>query len=181
MTSTRRTATRRTTPSTPRDGVVVSRTLPLPAAAAWDLVADPRNHPRWIPLTRVEVRGVPLAAGSRVVGITGPTARRGGTGLVDRMVVDRFDAPTDRADGVCELRKVGPVLLGTAGVRVTPLGHATSRVTWTEDVHLAGPLPRAVTRAALAPALAAMVRLALWRAAREVSDRHRAMNRRRGG
>ena len=64
------------------------------------------------------------------------------------------------------------LLLGTAEVRVAPRGDRASIVTWVEDVYLAGPLPPALTRRVLAPVLAGMVRLALWRAAREVASGH---------
>lgn len=152
-----------------RPPVAISRVFPLPAADAWALLADPRHHPRWIPLTRVEVRGRPLAVGWQVVATSGPFARRGAPGLPDRMRLDRVEPPTSSAEGVAVFTKLGPLLLGTAEVRVAPLGDGASRSTWVEDVYLAGPLPPALTRRVLAPVLAGMVRLALWRAAREVA------------
>ncbi|HEY8721948.1 SRPBCC family protein [Pengzhenrongella sp.] len=154
----------------PGGGVVeVARDLPLAARDAWALLADPRHHPRWIPLTRVEVRGLPLAVGSRVTATTGPLARRGAPGMPDRMRVDRLDPPTPSAAGVAVFTKLGPVLRGTAEVRVAPLHDGASRATWLEDVHLAGPLPAGLTRHLLHPAIAGMLRLALWRASREVA------------
>lgn len=149
--------------------VAISRTLPLAAPAAWDLLSDPRNHARWIPMTRIEVRGLPLATGSRVIATSGPFATRGAPGLPDRMRLDHLEPPTSSAEGVARFTKVGPLLLGTAEVRVAPVGPGASRATWVEDVHLAGPLPAALTRRVLAPVLAGMVRLALWRVAREVA------------
>ena len=148
--------------------VEVSRTLPLAAPEAWALLSDPRHHARWIPLTRVEVRGLPLAVGSMVIATSGPFAVRGAPGLPDRMRVDRIDPPTESATGVAVFTKRGPLLLGTAEVRVAPIDAHRSRATWVEDVYLAGPLPAHLTRRLLAPVLAGMVRLALWRAAREV-------------
>lgn len=142
----------------------VSRVLPVSAARAWDLVADARNHARWIPWTRVD-----LVDGD-VVAVSGPRARRGGGGLVDRMRVDRFDPPAGARPGTAVFVKIGPVLRGTARIDVEAVGADAARVTWTESVHLAGPLPQGLTRAAAAPALAAMVRWALWRAAREVEQ-----------
>ncbi|QTE28971.1 SRPBCC family protein [Pengzhenrongella sicca] len=153
----------------PRGVVEVSRTLPLPAREAWTLLADPRHHARWIPLTRVLVRGLPLAAGTLVTATSGPLVRLGAPGLPDRMRIDRFDPPTASAAGVAAFTKLGPVLRGTAEVRVAPLDDHSARATWVEDVYLAGPLPASLTRRLLSPALAAMVRLALWRAGREVA------------
>ncbi|RYV49926.1 SRPBCC family protein [Pengzhenrongella frigida] len=155
------------TPAGP--AVSISRTLPLDASDAWALLSDVRNHARWIPMTRIEVRGLPLAAGSKVIATSGPFATRGTPGLQDRMRLDRLEPPTAQAAGVAVFTKVGPLLLGTAEVRVAALGAGTSRATWVEDVHLAGPLPAALTRRVLAPVLAGMVRFALWRVAREVA------------
>jgi len=156
------------TPDRPHHPVSATRTLSIPVGAAWDLVADPRHHARWIPLTRVEVRGLPLAVGSLVTATSGPLAGRGAPGLPDRMRIDRYDPPTAVVPGVATFAKLGPLLLGTAEVRVAPINATTSRITWVEDVHLAGPLPRRLTRRLLGPALAGMLRLALRRAAREV-------------
>ena len=46
--------------SIPIDAVV--RSFPVDATTAWELVADLRNHERWIPLTRI---------------VAGPTRRTG--------------------------------------------------------------------------------------------------------
>ncbi|MGV8965574.1 MAG: SRPBCC family protein [Cellulomonas sp.] len=155
-----------------RPPVAISRVLPIPAADAWDLLADPRHHPRWIPLTRVEVQGSALAVGWHVVATSGPFARRGAPGVPDRMRLDRVEPPTSSAPGIAVFTKLGPLLLGTAEVRVSALGDGASLTTWVEDVYLAGPLPATLTRRVLAPVLAGMVRLALWRAAREVARGH---------
>ena len=141
-----------------------TRVLPLPAPRAWDLVADARNHARWVPLTRVDV------ADGHVVAVTGPRARRGGGGLVDRMRIDRFDPPHDDRPGVAEFTKVGRVLRGTARIEVQAAGPDAARVSWTESVHLAGPLPAGLTRAASAPFLTLMVRRALRLAAHEAAQ-----------
>lgn len=154
----------------PSTVVEITRTLPIPIREAWNLFADPRHHARWIPLTRIAVKGLPLAAGSLVTATSGPLARLGAPGLPDRMRIDRFDPPTASAAGVASFTKLGPLLLGTAEVRVAPLNDRSSRVTWVEDVYLAGPLPARLTRRLLAPTLAGMVRLALWRAGREVAQ-----------
>lgn len=175
-------------PRKPRpDGVTVSRVLPLRAEDAWALLTDVRNHARWVPLTRVTVNDTltsatdpgpaPVPAGARFTAVTGPWAGRGAPGLVDRMVVEHLQAPrTDDAGpgspGVATYRKLGPVLLGTAGVQVRPLGPGTCEVRWFEDVHLRG-LPRRLTAAVLRPVARAVVGLTLGRVAREVAATHR--------
>ena len=147
--------------SIPIDAVV--RSFPVDATAAWELVADLRNHGRWIPLTRVRVDGWTVTA------VSGPLARRGFPGFTDVMEIDRYDPPTGDEPGVATFTKVGRVLRGTASIVVVPAGPSSSRVFWSEHVYLAGPLPRRLTGALLAPVLGGMVRFALMRARREVS------------
>ncbi|HEX7804880.1 MAG TPA: SRPBCC family protein [Cellulomonas sp.] len=156
--------------------VSVVRVLPLDAAAAWDLLVDARHHARWIPLTRVDAPPGPPRLGTTVVAASGPFARRGAPGLVDRMRIDRFDPPADDAPGVAVFTKQGPLLLGEARIEVAGAGPGRTLVTWSERVHLVGPLPAAVTGPLLAPVLRGMLRLALARAVLEVA---RATNRRR--
>ena len=151
--------------------VAVTREIALPADEAWPLVVDPRNHARWIPLTRIAVNGLPLAVGSRVTALSGPLTDRGVPGLPDRMRIDVLDPPAAGRTGRAVFTKTGPVLLGEAGILVAALDDRRSTVTWTEDVHLAGPLPRALTGALLAPVLHVMLRFALRRVAREVARR----------
>lgn len=159
-------------PRTDDDGVRVTRVVGIPADEAWRLVTDVRNHARWIPLTRIDVDGAPTL-GTTFAGVSGPGATSGGPGLVDRMVIERFDPPvpahgTEPArTGVATFRKLGPVLLGTAEVQVRPLGPRHSTVTWVERVHLRG-APPAVTGWAMAPVLGLMLRLALRRMAAEL-------------
>ncbi|HWS57164.1 MAG TPA: hypothetical protein VN257_01380 [Actinotalea sp.] len=128
---------------------MVRRVLPVSATRAWDLVTDVREHARWVPLTRV---GAParLSVGETFVAVSGPTATRGGPGLVDRMVVERLDPPSDSRDptrgagaggsttGVARFRKTGPVLGGFAEIHVRPLGPRHSEVTWVERITLRG-------------------------------------------
>ena len=138
--------------------ITVSREVDLDAADAFRRLADVRNHSRWIPLTHGVVPPAPdgpLPVGTRFTMTSGP-------GIPDRMVVTELTALSTT------LRKAGPVLLGTAGIRVDPLGLHRARVTWWEDAYLAGPLPAQVTRAVVGPVLAAMMRLALARFVREV-------------
>lgn len=141
-----------------------TRLLPVPVGQAWLLLVDARQHGRWIPLTRVS--GDPPELGAQVTAVSGPGARRGAPGVVDRMRIDRFDPP-GAGPGVAVFTKLGPVLRGSSRIDVAADGSAASAVTWTEDVHLVGPFPR-VTAALLAPVLAAMLRLTLGRAEREL-------------
>lgn len=137
----------------------MERTLPLPAAEAFDLLADLGGHGRWIPLTRMAVPAHELAEGDEIV------ARTAGV-FVDRMRIERLEAPR-----VLELRKLGPVLLGTARIEVRAISPGWSRVRWTESVHLRGPLAPEVSRALLAAPLAAMTGLALSRIGRHLEQR----------
>jgi len=159
-----------------------SRLLPLEPQRAWDLVADARHHTRWVPLTRVDLTrrttagpagpgwerwpdGSPPQVGDRILAVSGPTARRGGPGVVDRMRIERFESPLGAVPGVAVFRKLGPVLLGAARIEVEAAG-TSSRVTWTETVHLRG-LPPAATRWLGALLVDRMLTLVLDRAARE--------------
>lgn len=144
--------------------------LPLSAERAWALVTDVRNHARWIPLTRIDAPH-PLRVGdtfSAATGPAGPSLHR--LALVDRMTVTASVPPTTTPPrpGHATYRKLGPVLLGTAEVHVTPLGPGRSAVTWVEDVHLRG-LPRAAVAWASGPLGAAMVRRALRKVRAEVA------------
>ncbi|MGV8978465.1 MAG: SRPBCC family protein [Cellulomonas sp.] len=147
--------------------VSVVRVLPLDPPDAWELLVDARHHARWIPLTRVD--GPPPGLGAQVVAVSGPFARRGAPGLVDRMQIDRFEPPAGDAPGVAVFIKRGPLLLGEARIEVAGAGPGRSRVTWSERVHLVGPLPAAVTGRLLAPVLRGMLRFALGRAVLEVA------------
>ena len=144
------------------------RVLPLDAAAAWDLLVDARHHARWIPLTRVDAPAGPPGLGVQVVAVSGPFARRGAPGLVDRMRIDRFEPPVGDAAGIALFTKLGPLLLGEARIRVVPVGAGRAQVTWSERLHLVGPFPGTTGRL-LAPVLRGMLRFALAAAAREVS------------
>lgn len=172
--------------------VALTRVVAAPADVVWELVTDVRNHARWVPLTRIDVeapsggQGTPSGArpasrvGDRFVGVTGPTATRGGPGMADAMVVERFDPPVPARgreparEGVAVYRKQGPVLLGDAEVRVRPLGPRHCAVTWVERVHVRG-LPRPVGAALVAGSLAGMLRLVLHRLTTEVAGDHPAV------
>ncbi|MDM7830592.1 SRPBCC family protein [Cellulomonas edaphi] len=142
-----------------------TRTLPVPADEAWELLTDARNHARWIPLTRVQTDGPPRV-GTRIVATSGPGARRGWPGLVDRMQITRADPPGP--DRVAVFVKRGPVLLGEARIEVSALDDSHARIVWAEDVYLAH-VPSALGRALVRPFLGAMLRRALTAAAAESS------------
>lgn len=148
-----------------------SMRLPVPAEQAWDLVTDVRNHARWIPLTRIDADH-PLRVGDAFAAVTGPRATRGGRGLVDRMRVTAASPPTTAPPraGRAAYRKLGPVLLGTAEVRVAPLGPHACTVTWLESIHLRG-LPAGLVAPVARPLAAAMVRSALRAVAAELASR----------
>jgi len=140
----------------------VTRALPVPADVAWRVLTDARRHGRWVPLTRILTDGPPRL-GQRVVAVSGPGARRGLPGLVDQMVVTQYEAP-GHLPGVAVFTKQGPLLLGSATIVVVAASPTTCRVTWSEHVPLAGPLPTALTARATAPLLRAMLRVVLRRA-----------------
>lgn len=154
--------------------VAVTRVLAGQPDAVFDLVADVRQHSRWIPLTwgafpagpaGDPLPDGPLPRGARFTMYSHP-------GIVDRMEVVGLDRPAAGSVGSerhsLVLRKAGPLLRGTAGIDVEPVDHASSLVTWWEEVALAGPLPARLTSPLLAVPLGLMLRLALHRVAREL-------------
>ncbi|GMA24739.1 hypothetical protein GCM10025864_24980 [Luteimicrobium album] len=164
--------------------------LALPADEAFALVADPRTHGTWVPLTRFEPGTAGDAAvvtpgdgtwspgpGATFTVVSGPGARRGGPGFVDRMRITTWTPPApstgpDDANrpGLAEFRKLGPVLLGTAGFRVEAVSASSSRVVWWEDVHVTDVMPRGLT----APAADVVLRLMIrggWRRLDRVASR----------
>lgn len=151
---------------------VARRVLPVPAEEAWTLLTDMRNHARWIPLTRIEAPAS-LPVGAVFTAVSGPFAVRGAPGFPDTMEVTLAVPPhTDQngpgTTGSVTYRKLGPVLLGTAGLEIRPLGPHTCEVTWEERVHLRG-LPPALTAPFLRPVLGAMVGYALRRVGDELA------------
>ncbi|MCB7136959.1 SRPBCC family protein [Cellulosimicrobium marinum] len=146
--------------------VAVGRELPVAASVAFAWVADPRTHPRFIPLTRMATpaaRGPEV--GDRFAMVSGPGVARGWRGFVDRMVVTSVERPSAAAGttGRTSVRKEGPVLLGDAGFDVEPLDAGRCRVVWWEEAYLAGPLPRAVTAPLVGLALRVMMHVSLRR------------------
>lgn len=158
-----------TGPHTPGTAVV-TRAFGVPARTAWDALTDAAHHGAWVPLTRVDTDR-PVQLGQRVAAVSGPGARQGLPGLVDRMEVTRYDPPGDDAGGATGTAvwtKRGPLLLGEASIVVLPTGPSSCRVTWTERVPLAGPLPARLTTRLTAPLLGVMLRIVLGRAARDL-------------
>ncbi|WP_454042912.1 SRPBCC family protein [Cellulosimicrobium sp. Marseille-Q8652] len=155
--------------------VAVGRELPVDASVAFAWVADPRTHPRFIPLTRMATpAGRGPEVGDRFAMVSGPFVGRGGGGVLDRMVVTSLERPSTAAGrtGRTSVRKEGPVLLGDAGFDVEPLGTGRCRVVWWEDAYLAGPLPRAVTAPLVALALRWMLHASLRRLEARLAARH---------
>lgn len=152
--------------------IEVSRIVPVDAETAFARVCDPRNHPRWIPLTRFE--GDPTAEPAPGVAFTmvsGPGARSGRSGFVDRMTTVEHVPPStaEATVGRNVVRKAGPVLLGLAGLDVVPVDEHRSRVVWWEEAWLAGPWPRRANELAVGLFLRGMLAVALWRFGREVA------------
>ena len=153
-------------PRRPVQRVAVARELDVDASVAFAWVADPRTHPRWIPLT---VMATPATrgpeVGDRFTMVSGPRVGRTGRGFTDRMVVESLDRPSVAAErtGTTRVRKLGPVLLGDAGFDVVPLGRGRCRVVWWEEAYLAGPVPRAATAPVVGLALRAMMHVSLRR------------------
>lgn len=134
--------------------VVISRESTASVPRLWQVATDWSGHGRFFPLTTV--RAVAGAAsdvagsadadaagsadgagvGARLHAVT----RFGPLRLHDRMIVTRWEPPGER--GVCELRKVGPVLGGRTVLEIEPAG-AGSRLRWTTDV---GPAPEWLRR-----------------------------------
>ena len=150
----------------PASPVAARAVLPLPADEAWALLTDVRRHERWVPMTRIEAYGR-LGVGESFTAVSGPTARTGGPGLVDRMTVLRSDPPAGREVGVADYRKDGPVLRGGAGIEVRALGPAWCEVTWSEQIGVRG-LPTAVTDLVSRPASWLMLDLVLRRVREDV-------------
>lgn len=171
--------------------VRLAHDVALPAGDAFALVADVRSHARWVPLTRVETVPSPTSGpgdpvdpwlpgvGAEFAVVTGPGARRGAPAFVDRMRITTWQPPsttatsvgtsahagpetTQHRPGLAVYRKLGPVLLGTAGFEVCPTSPTTSRVVWWEDVHVTDLLPASWTSPVANVVLRGLIRAA-WR------------------
>jgi hypothetical protein len=172
--------------------VDLTHVLPISAERAFALVAEVRTHPRWVPLCRAIFHspdGSPVRpaawrpeVGAEFTMVSGPFAPQGAPGFPDRMRITQWEPPRpDGSPGRATFLKLGPGLLGTAGIVVVPLaahhpaavasGERVERcaVTWWEDVYLAGPLPKAVTAPLAARVLDRMIRWSLRRLDRIVA------------
>ncbi len=108
----------------------VRSTFTHPPADVWRELVDWAGHAEWIPATRVEVPDEdPTAVGARFTAWSG----YGPLTLEDRMEVVRCDWDEATASGSCEVRKLGPVLTGTASFTVEPHPKG-AEVVWVEDV-----------------------------------------------
>jgi uncharacterized protein YndB with AHSA1/START domain len=109
---------------------VVTREFDAPVRTVWDALVDWPSHGAWIPATTIDGEpGDPTAVGYTFTGWTGvrPIA------LEDRMRVTRCEWDDEASVGVCTVEKIGPLLGGTAGFTVRPVGAGTGLV-WHEDV-----------------------------------------------
>lgn len=113
---------------------------------------------------------LPPRAGDIAVAVSGPGARRGAPGLVDRMRIERYDPPRGSTPGTADFVKLGPVLGGAARITVAGDGPGRSRVTWSERVHLLG-APPVLTGWLGALGLRAMLGLVIRRIERDATNR----------
>lgn len=105
--------------------------LPGEPEALWPLLTDWERQASWMPdVTRVRVVGQGRGPGAR---LEVRTRVLGLPLLTDRLRVTAWDPPRRLA-----VRHEG-VVRGTGEWRLEPLTHGT-RLTWTEDLHLPGPL-----------------------------------------
>ncbi|NTW41359.1 MAG: hypothetical protein HGA44_16035 [Cellulomonadaceae bacterium] len=163
------------TDDAPSRSAHVRRVLPIPATRAWSLLTDVRNHARWVPLTSIDAPPA-MVVGDSFTAVSLPQLGR--LGLVDTMVLERFDAPHDAPGqagsphapaGVARYVKTGPVLRGWAEVRVRPLGPTHCEVTWVERITLRG-VPGLLTDAVSRPLTRAMLHHVLAAVAREIGE-----------
>lgn len=113
--------------------VVRSRTIDAPAEQVWAVLGDLSRHGELIPATRVDAPARTTRPGDRITAVS--------AGLfVDRMVTESVRATPPGAPWGrwATLRKVGPILAGTAHVAVVACGATASTVVWAEDVSVRG-------------------------------------------
>ena len=139
--------------------ITATRVFDMDAGSLFDRITALKNHERLIPFTRIEAPGRRPRVGDTVVATSLGVIR-------DVMLLTRYERPGARGgnhSGTAMYRKVGPLLLGTAEITVTPLPDHTARVDWTEEVHLAGPFPTELTSAVVGHFLTLMTGRALRR------------------
>ncbi|WP_278235314.1 SRPBCC family protein [Isoptericola sp. AK164] len=152
--------------------VEVARIVPVPASVAFAWVADPRTHPRFIPLTHLRPEPTaPLGVGDEFTMVSGPGVGRGRPGFPDRMVITAEEPPSSRAGtvGRSAVQKKGPYLYGDAGFDVVPVDADRTRIVWWEEARLAGPWPRRANEMLVGLFLRGMMHVSLYRLARELS------------
>ena len=126
-----------------RVAFTVTERWPIDSQRVWDALVDWAGHAEWVPATTVRIESGDGGHGTVFIARTG----LGPLAFDDTMQVVQFD-PTARTASV---RKLGPLLTGTAGFTVVPEGSA-SRLEWFEDVevprlpNIATPLARGVAR-----------------------------------
>lgn len=152
--------------------VVASVDVNASPARAWEVVTTLLNHERWIPWTRISAPDRPLRLGDRVTAVSVGV-------IVDRMVVTANRNRESRIvpgefDRRITLTKVGPLLMGQADLVVLALSRNRARIMWGENIAITtgkGALSPALawtvplSRAALTPFFALMVKAALAKAA----------------
>ncbi|NNU27594.1 SRPBCC family protein [Isoptericola sediminis] len=154
--------------------VEVSRVVPVPANVAFAWVADPRTHPRFIPLTHLSPEPTaPLGPGDTFTMVSGPGIRRGLPGFPDRMTITAEQRPSTRAGtiGRSAVRKEGPYLRGVAGFDVVPVDLDRTRIVWWEEAYLAGPWPRRANEVLVGLILRGMMHASLYRLSRLLQRR----------
>jgi hypothetical protein len=110
--------------------VTVTREFVQPAAVVFEALVDWRGHADWVPFTRVRLESGDGGPGTVFVATTGV----GPLALPDRMRVEALDAEAMTV----RITKIGPVLGGVVHLAVTPIGPATCRLRWVEDIHVPG-------------------------------------------
>lgn len=154
--------------------VEVSRVVTVPANIAFAWVADPRTHPRFIPLTHLDPEPrEPLGPGDGFTMVSGPGVQRGVPGFPDRMVITAEEPPSSRTGtvGRSAVRKEGPYLRGEAGFDVVPVDDRRTRIVWWEEAYLAGPWPRRANEVLVGLFLRGMMYVSLFRLGRLLARR----------
>jgi uncharacterized protein YndB with AHSA1/START domain len=101
-----------------------------PPESVFAALTDWASQGSWLPLTHVRVlEGDGCEVGSRIEAVTGVRPAV----VVDVMEITRFDAP-HRVD----LQHTGGLVRGSVQIEVLTLPGGTSRVVWTERLHIPG-------------------------------------------
>lgn len=106
--------------------IEVVREVPLSVEQAWARMTDWPEHGKHAPMTTISIT---------------PTGFNARTALGPCGFDDPMDVVTWEPPHFCRIVKRGRLVKGWAEIRVEPLGENRSRVTWSEDIHVAG-VPR---------------------------------------